>query len=278
MLAGPNTTISLMRKALARTAMALEIAVEIDTARTDEDKKFLENTRQRVLPLLSEATTTENALAVYDDGEGLRFQARVELGDAVLDEGLRSGKAKAKALLRGQPGLGAEHVFGDDVSEMTDAPIALEPDLVLTALLKMVDLPKFSGREELVNELMLLANKQKQILQERSVGTTIRTTLSSTATRIIVQGADLLASIKGDLDSRFPRQKKYVSSFFLNVTYAPKKKQNPKIEAIISVLAARNIELSDEQEQKITASADEVALSTWLTRSVSVTTGEQLFG
>jgi hypothetical protein len=278
MLASSNATISLMRKALARTAMALEIAAEIDATRTDDDKKFLANTRQRILPLLEEAITIEEALETYDEGDGLRFQARVELGDAVLDEGLRNGKSKTKALLRGQSGLGAEHVFGDDISEMTDAPVAQEPELVLTALLKMVDLPKFPGREELADELTALANKQKQILQERNVGTTTRTTLSSTATRIVVQGADLLASVKGDLDSRFPRQKKYVSSFFLDVAPTPKKRLHPKAEAILSVLEARSIALNDEQEKKITSSTDDATLSSWLTRSVSITTGDQLFG
>ena len=139
-------------------------------------------------------------------------------------------------------------------------------------------MPQFPGREELTADLTARAKKQQQILQERSAGDSSRVKLSSASARIIAQGADLLASLKGDLDSRFPRQKKYVSSFFLDVASAPKKKQNPKVEAILSVLAARSIELSDEQEQRITSSADEEALSGWLTRSVSVTTGEQLFG
>ena len=267
----------LAKKALTRTIIALEAAVDLDKTYSATDKVFFAEQRAALIVKRDAIGTTLDALNAHDENEGLRLQTRVEVGDAVLDDGVGDGKAKTKAGLRGLTGLDADHAFGSNIQKLQNTPLALEPDEVLKAAARMNDLPAFPERAAIQANLVALANQQKQNLADRAAGEITRATLVSNVTRAVVEGVSHLLSVKGLLDARFPGQKKRVESFFLDVGRSPKPKQDPYVTAILAVLAAHKIEVSDADRATLTGQTDENTLDRWLLRAAGVKSTAELF-
>jgi hypothetical protein len=135
----------LAKKALTRTIIALEAAVDLDTTYSAADKAFFAEQRTALIVKRDAIGSTIEALDAHDENQGLRFQTRVEVGDAVLDDGVGDGKAKTKAGLQGQTGLDADHAFGSNVHKLQNMPLAIEPDEVLKAAARMNDLQAASA-------------------------------------------------------------------------------------------------------------------------------------
>lgn len=218
MLAGPDVTLSTMAKAIARSLRALDAAAELDVDCSDEDRAFLRTRHTHLESLLAPVVSAERALEDYDLGPGMRLQVRVDLGDKVLDRGLESANARTKLELKGKPGLDAAHVFGQRVSDLTHEKIALEPTLVLQAVERFSDVPDFPSRASLCNDLSGRAARQQACLNERVSGNAERNALSSRADRLLHEASSALFALQGALNERFPRQKDYVASFFLDTT------------------------------------------------------------
>jgi len=266
----------LAKKALTRTIIAFEAAVDLDATYTAADKTFFAEQRAELIVKRDAIGSSIDALDAFDENDGLRLQTRVEVGDAVLDEGLGGGKAKTKAGLRGQTGLDADYAFGANIQKLQATPLAVEPDAVLKVVARMNDLPAFPERAAIQANLVALANQQKQNLADRAAGEITRTTLLSNATRAVVEGVSLLLSVKGLLDARFPGQKKRVESFFLDVGRSPKPKLDPHVTAILAILAAHKIEVSDSDRASLTEETDEKTLEKWLQHAASVTSTAEL--
>jgi hypothetical protein len=268
---------ALAKRALTRTIIALEAAVDLDKTCSAADKVFFAEQRTALIVKRDAIGSALGLLDAHDENEGLRHQTRVEVGDVVLDDGLGDGKAKTKVGLRGQPGLDADHAFGSNIQKLQNMPLAIEPDEVLKAAARMNDLPAFPERAAIQANLIVLANQQKQNLADRAAGEITRATLLSNATRAVLEGVTLLLTVKGLLDARFPGQKKRVESFFLDVGRSPKPKLNLHVVAILAIFAAHKIEVSDEDRTTLTAETDENTLEKWLLHAVSVKSASELF-
>jgi hypothetical protein len=218
MLAGPDVSLWTMRRAIAYTIAALAAAGEIDVDRADDDREFFASEKEKLAAFPAVLQSAETALEAFDLGTGMQCQVRVELGDAVLDRGVRSGNARTKLELQGKSGLGADHVFGSNVSELTNARLKLEPGLVLAAIGRMKDLPAFGAREAIEKDLAARANKQESLLGDRDGAALERNALESAAVKLVADASIALTRTKSALDNRFPRQRDYVASFFLDVS------------------------------------------------------------
>lgn len=223
MPAGPDENITTMRRAVAHSVNALEAAAELDPDRTDEDRRFFADQRGLIEPLGNRLRDAARGQEDYDLGPAARLQARVKVGDQVLDRGLRDGNAKTKTALRGKPGLGADHVFGRRVDDLVDAELRLEPAAVLAAVGRFADLPGFESRDTIRADLQARATTQQRLLGERDSGDVEAAPIESGVVRTVADAADALARLKGALDGRFPRQRRYVASFFMD-TRAPRRR------------------------------------------------------
>lgn len=230
MLAGPDSTVRTMRRALGRSIGALAAAFSADLDRTDEDRAFFQAERAKLETLATQLRGVHLGIDDFDLGPREVQQAQVAIGDEVLDRGVRAGNTRAKLGLKGKAGLGAAHVFGERVDDLTGAPVAKEPAAVLAALERLDDVPDFDGKEAIRTDLTARANQQDGFLKARDASATERTKLQSQATRLVVESALALASLKGALDQRFPRQRLYVSSFFLDVSRKRAKKDEEEEE------------------------------------------------
>jgi hypothetical protein len=217
MLAGPDSTIETMTYAVADTMHALDAAAELDLDRSSADRKFFAAKRKALAPILTKLLAARRAIEDHDLGEGSRLQTRVELGDQTLDRGVSDGNTRTKLGLKGKTGLDASHVFGKNVATLTREKIALEPKKVLEAVGRLADLPDFSDRAAVAKDLTKRANQQQTCLDEREQGAAVRAKLVGTGVKLVVDAAHALASLKGELDARFPRQREYVAAFFTDV-------------------------------------------------------------
>ena len=219
MIAGPDVTIITMRRAIAYTIAALGAAAEIDFDLDEDKKKALAAEKTPLEPFVAALREAERAIEDYDLSDGLALQARVVLGDGVLDRGVRVGNGKTKIALKSKGGLDATHVFGTQVSELTDAPLKIEPAKVIAAMGRMADLAEFPERAAIVADLEKRAHQQEALLGARDKGHLAENKLLSTARKRVIDASDALAKTKAALDGLFPRQRLYVATFFLDTSH-----------------------------------------------------------
>ena len=229
MLAGPTSTLWTMAHAISATIDAFDAAADLDMDRTDDDRAFFASRKALLVPHKSYLIDALRAIEDHDLNVGSRLQARVEMGDRVLDGGVSTGNARTKLALKGKSGLDASHVFGKNVATLTKEKIALEPEKVLLAVKRLDDLPDFTERAAIATDLTKRANQQQVCLDARDSGHGAREQLVSMGIKRVVDAANALAAAKGALDERFPRQRDYVSAFFLDV--APERVKAPAVAA-----------------------------------------------
>ncbi len=155
-------------------------------------------------------------------------QARVQVGDAILDRGVSKGKARMKVELKGSAmENGADHVFGADVSDIIQAERAKEPGLVLQAVAKFPQVPSFAGKAEMAADLTGRATRQQQNFTDRDAAAVTGTALTSAVKLAVVASSDALYKLEKRLLDRFPRQTTYVKAFFYDVAPPRKKAEAP---------------------------------------------------
>lgn len=225
MLATPDSPRPLMRRALSRTLGALAAAIAADVDRTDDDRAFFAAEKAKIEPLAAQLRDVDLAIEDHELGPEEVLQAQVEIGDEVLDRGVRAGNHRTKLGLSGQQGLGASHVFGDKVDDLVKTAVAIEPDAVLQAVEKFDEVPAFAEKDAIRQDLTVRAEQQQDFLDDRDEGYKTLFKLKSEATRLVLESSLALASLKGALDQRFPRQREYVARFFLDVKPKPSKKE-----------------------------------------------------
>lgn len=217
MIAGPNSSTRLMRRALSHSLGAMAAAVAADLDRSEEDIAFFEGESVKLAPLSTQLRAVHLAIEDHELGPAEVAQGQVEMGDEVLDRGVRAANTRTKLGLQGKSGLGASHAFGSRVDELVKMPLAAEPGAVLEAVKRLNDVPGFDEKESIQEDLTRRAEQQEQFLRERETGQKTLLQRKSEATRLVVESALALASLRGALEQRFPRQRDYVKRFFLDV-------------------------------------------------------------
>ncbi|MRG92217.1 hypothetical protein [Polyangium spumosum] len=218
MLAGPTVPLPVMCRAVARTCNTLTVASIVDIDRSAEDREFFAAEAAKLLPLRHALLAKLREIEDHELGPGDQNQSAVVLGDQVLDRGVRAGNTRTKLGLKGKSGLGAEHAFGNRVDDLTDAPHRNEPALVREAITKIGDLPDYDDKAKVQNDLLARVELQEGLLKARDQGDAALSKLESEAVKLVVEAADKLVQAKAALDGRFPRQRGYVASFFLDVS------------------------------------------------------------
>ncbi len=217
-----------MLRALAHSLGALDAAITLDVDRTDEDRAFLTAEKATLQPIFDEVFTADQALTKHILLKAEALQARVELGDAVLDRGVRAGKTRMKLELRNtRTPDGADEVFPADISEIVDAERRVEPGLVLKVLTRFPAVPDFPGKEALKADLEGRATRQEKNFNDRDAAEVAEASLDSALSQAVARGADALYRLEKRLLERFPREKVYVRAFFLDVAPARKRAKAP---------------------------------------------------
>lgn len=214
MLATKDSQARTMLQALALTSNALDAAIVLDIDRSADDRAFFLAEKALIDAVFDKVEAADRALTFHELREQQRWQARVEVGDVVLDRGVRRGK-KRVALDVGT--AAADLVFGEDITEIVDAERRLEPTLVLVHVDKLAQGPDFAAKTDLVQDLMKRANQQAQNFTDRTAAGVNGAALETTLQNAISAAADALYTLEKRLLERFPRERIYVRAFFLDV-------------------------------------------------------------
>lgn len=223
MLAGPTISRRVMCKALARTCNALNAAANVDIDRSVDDHAFFNAEATKLEPVRIALIAKCRAIEDFELGPGDLQQSSVELGDEVLDRGVRQGNTRTKLGLKGKTGLQADHAFGNRIDSLTDAPQRQEPGLVRNALARIDELPDYDDKPKVKADLLTRVELQEGLLDTRDQGYAQLAKLESEAIALVLDGANKLAQAKAALDGRFPRQRAYVARFFLDVSRKSRK-------------------------------------------------------
>ncbi len=214
-----------MLRAVSHSLGALEAAAELDVDRTAEDRAFFTAERATLQISWNEVFTADQSLTQHLLLTTQRLQARVLLGDAVLDRGVRAAKARMKLELKTSAMVeGADHVFPADISDIVDAERRVEPGLVLQVVGRFPQVPEFPGKALLETDLKGRATRQSENFTSRDAGEVEEHARGGTLAQGIVRASDALYRLEKRLLERFPREKVYVRAFFLDVAPTRKKR------------------------------------------------------
>jgi hypothetical protein len=210
---------------LATSIGALTAAIDMDVDRTDEDRVMFTSERTTLQTHFDKCYAADQAVTRHLLLVKMPQQAAVIVGDNVLDRGARAGKARMRVELKAStmPG-GEDHVFPSDISEITDAERRVEPNLVLKAVAKFDQVPDFNGKAQVKADLEGRANRQQEAFQQRDAGDTAADALEGALDRAVAEGEDALFVFEKHLEARFPRDAKFVASFFMEKPSRKKKK------------------------------------------------------
>jgi hypothetical protein len=222
MITPPYSSAETMERSLAYTIAAFDSAAELDFDLTMEQRNFMTDEKAKLESMLDKLLNAHQALVSHMLKMSTKLQARVLVGDAVLDRGLRTGKARMKLELKFSMTDGADFVFGRDVTNLVNAELRSEPALVQESVSRFAHVPDFNGKDELKKDLEKRALQQIKALADRDDGELARASLSSTVVRLIADCSEALYRLEKRLLDKFPRERNYVKSFFLDA--APKQK------------------------------------------------------
>ncbi len=209
-----------MLGALALTSNALDAAIILDVDRTDADRAFFQLEKATIDAVFDKVETAHRSVFLHDLRERQKYQARVVIGDAVLDRGSRRNKKRVTLETNAKT---ADGIFGEDISEIVDAERHVEPALVLQCVDRLVANAEFDGKNAVVADLTGRANQQKKNFDDREAAERVEANLDNELANAIAEGADALYTLEKRLLERFPRDKVYVRAFFMNVGAKRKK-------------------------------------------------------
>ena len=214
MLPGKDSTAWTMLRALAHTSNGLDAAITLDLDRSADDRAFFVAEKATIDAHFTKIETADRALISHELREERRHQARVEVGDVVLDRAVRRGKKRVA--LDVSPAA-ADQAFGEDITEIVDAERHTEPTLVLVAVDRLAQGPDFAAKADLIQDLKKRADQQTQNFVDRTAAGVAGAALETTLDNAISEAADALYTLEKRLLERFPRERIYVRAFFLDV-------------------------------------------------------------
>lgn len=214
MLATKDSTAQTMLRALSATSNALDAAMTLDVDRNDDDRAFFQAEKTTIDALFDTVEAANRAVTLHDLREEQKAQARIEVGDVILDRGVR----RAKKRLTLETNLKtADHVFGEDVAEIVDAERQVEPGLVLQCVGRLQQVADFPGKSDMVADLKGRADRQDANFNGRTATDLTASNLDAALATTIEKSADGLYRLEKRLLERFPREKLYVRAFFLDI-------------------------------------------------------------
>lgn len=224
MIAPRDATSETILRALSTSLGSLDAAAELDVDRSDEDRSFFLGEKAALQPIFDDVFAADQSLIKHLLLTTQGLQARVVLGDAVLDRGVRAAKARMRLELKttSMPD-GADHVFPSDISDIVDAERRVEPGLVLQVAARFVQVPDFPGKAALKTDLTGRAKRQNDNFTRRDAGEVAEHAIDGQLIQSIARASDALYTLEKRLLDRFPRDKVYVRAFFLDVAPARKK-------------------------------------------------------
>lgn len=210
---------------LATCIGALTAAIQMDIDRTDDDRVMFTDERNALQKSFDDVFAADQAVTRHLLLVKMPQQAAIIVGDNVLDRGTRAGKARMRLELKTStmPG-GEDHVFPADISEITDAERRVEPQLVLKAVARFDQVPEFNGKAQVKADLEARAKRQQDAFEQRDTGNTAADVLDGALDRAIDAAEEALFLFEKRLEMRFPRDAKYVASFFMEKPSRKKKK------------------------------------------------------
>ena len=222
MLANKDATARTMLRALAHTSNALDAAISLDVDRTNEDRTFFQGEKTSVDAAFQKVETADRALVLHELREEQRLQARVEVGDVILDRGVRRAKKRMTLEANAQA---ADQVFGEDITEIVDAERHMEPTLVAKSVDRLAQAADFAVKAALIADLTTRQTQQAQNFAQRTAADVTGAALDSALETAIGEGADTLYKLEKRLLERFPRERIYVRAFFLDTGRKRTKKE-----------------------------------------------------
>ncbi|MBL8151869.1 MAG: hypothetical protein JNN15_18250 [Blastocatellia bacterium] len=226
MIAPPNSTSETMLRAVAYTIAALNAATAIDIEATPDEKAFFTAKKEELQKLLEKLLEANEALNKYTLTETVSLQASVQLGDKVLEKGIRTAKARIKLELENIKDDAADFVFGSNLSSLLEEELRKKPAAVAKAVLKIDSIPDFPGKEKLKNQLEERIKQQEQALLDRDQGEQARAKLTTNLAVEISASSEALYKLEKELLGLFPRERAYVKQFFYDV--APNRKSKAR--------------------------------------------------
>ncbi len=220
MIANDECTAPTMLEALAHTLGALQAAGLLDVDRTTDERAFFEAERASLQPVFDGLFDAHSALEKHNLLSRRPAQGFIEIGDTVLDRGVRKGKKRVALELSANA---ADQLYGEDISEVVDAERHLEPALVLAIVDKHQYAPDFQGKADLVADLTGRATRQQDNFKARATAFSVGDTLDNKVEAGVKAAADALYKLEKRLLERFPRDKVYVRAFFMDVGYKRKR-------------------------------------------------------
>lgn len=220
MLANKDSTAPTMLRALALSINALDAAINLDMDRTADDKAFFQAEKSILEKNFDDVANAEREVSLHELRERQKHQARIVVGDAVLDRGVRAGKKRVTLETNLE---NADKLFGADISEIVDAERHVEPKLVLQCIDQLAKTPDFNGKAALIADLTTRVSNQVKNFADRESAERTEADLDSTLGDAISVAADALYGLEKRLWDRFPRDKVYVRAFFLDVGSKRKK-------------------------------------------------------
>lgn len=214
MLATKDSTARTMLRALAHTSNALDAAITLDIDRSDDDRTFFQTEKTTIDALFHAVETADRAVSLHELKEEHKAQARIEVGDVVLDRGARRGKKRVTLETNLKT---ADDIFGEDISEIVDAERHVEPTLVMECVTRLEQAAGFTGKNDLVTDLKTRSGQQAQNFANRTAVNLVSAGLETTLTNAIENGSDGLYKLEKRLLERFTREKIYVRAFFWDV-------------------------------------------------------------
>lgn len=211
-------------RALSTSIGCLDAASELDVDRSGEDRSFFLVEKAALQSIFDDVFAADQSLTKHLLLITQGLQARVVIGDAVLDRGVRAAKARMKLELKtsSMPD-GADHVFPSDISDIVDAERRVEPGLVLQVAARFPQVPDFPGKAALETDLTGRAMRQNNNFTGRDAGEVAEHAIDGRLTQAIARASNALYTLEKRLLDRFPRDKVYVRAFFLDVAPARKK-------------------------------------------------------
>lgn len=210
---------------LAITIGAYGAAIDMDIDRSDEDRLFFATERTILQGWFDKVLNADHAVTQHLLLVQLPRQSAIVVGDQVLDRGVRGGKSRMRIELRNStmPG-GEDQVFPSDISDITDAERRVEPNLVLGAVAKWHLVPDFAGKAAIKADLEGRAQRQQKAFANRDMSDNEGDALEATLEQAISGAEEALFVTEKRLEARFPKDAKYVASFFMEKPSRKKKK------------------------------------------------------
>jgi hypothetical protein len=223
MIAPRDATAPTMLIAVSHSLGALDGATELDVDRSDDDRAFFAAEKAALAPAFEDLFAAEQNLKRHLLLTTERLQSRVEIGDVVLDRGVRAGKNRMKLELKSTAPEAVDHVFPSDITEIVDAERHVEPGLVQQLVGRFDQIPDFAGKAALKADLEGRATRQAANFTGRTAAEVTEDSLAGLVELAVARGSDALYRLEKRLLDRFPREKVYVRAFFLDVKPSKRK-------------------------------------------------------